>query len=428
MKILKDLPELIENQIISEETAERIRLYFRAKEKPSANRMFIVFGVLGAILVGLGIILILAHNWDELSMVTKTVLAFLPLVIGQVLCAYTLLRMNESISWRESSAVFLTLSVGACISLISQIYNIPGNISSFMLTWVLLTIPIVYLMKSSITSLLYIIGITYYACETNYFHYPQTENYNYWLLLLLVLPHYYLLFKKKPNSNFTSFHNWLLPLSLCIVLGTLAVEMGNLMFISYMSLFGMFYLIGNSILFTDKKKINNGYKLLGIAGSLILLLILSFDSLWENIRDDNYLMENIIISPEFWTIILITGIAIVLLFFQLKNKSLSEIKPFDFVFIVFLLTYLFSSTSILAVIMINLILLTIGIITIKEGTTKDHLGILNFGLLIITILVICRFFDTDISFVTRGILFILVGFGFFATNYYMIKRRKSNEQ
>jgi hypothetical protein len=78
--------------------------------------------------------------------------------------------------------------------------------------------------------------------------------------------------------------------------------------------------------------------------------------------------------------------------------------------------------------MINLILLTIGIITIKEGTTKDHLGILNFGLLIITILVICRFFDTDISFVTRGILFILVGFGFFATNYYMIKRRKSNEQ
>jgi uncharacterized membrane protein len=30
-------------------------------------------------------------------------------------------------SWREASAVFLVFAIGACISLISQIYNIPGH-------------------------------------------------------------------------------------------------------------------------------------------------------------------------------------------------------------------------------------------------------------------------------------------------------------
>ena len=33
----------------------------------------------------------------------------------------------------------------------------------------------------------------------------------------------------------------------------------------------------------------------------------------------------------------------------------------------------------------------------------------NYGLIIITALVICRFFDTDLSFVLRGLLFISVG-------------------
>jgi hypothetical protein len=45
-------------------------------------------------------------------------------------------------------------------------------------------------------------------------------------------------------------------------------------------------------------------------------------------------------------------------------------------------------------------------------------------LLIITALIACRFFDTDFSFVVRGLVFIGVGVGFFATNYYMIKKRK----
>jgi len=40
------------------------------------------------------------------------------------------------------------------------------------------------------------------------------------------------------------------------------------------------------------------------------------------------------------------------------------------------------------------------------------------------LLIICRFFDTNLSFVLRGLLFVLVGLGFFAMNYWMIRKRK----
>ena len=148
MSILKDLQNLVEADIITEDIADDIRKFYQNKSSPPSNRLFIVFGILGAILVGLGIILIIAHNWNELSRFTKTCFAFLPLLIGQILCGYTLLKKRDSIAWREGSSVFLFFSVGASISLVSQIYNIPGDLSSFLLTWMLVCLPIVYIMRS----------------------------------------------------------------------------------------------------------------------------------------------------------------------------------------------------------------------------------------------------------------------------------------
>jgi hypothetical protein len=96
-------------------------------------------------------------------------------------------------------------------------------------------------------------------------------------------------------------------------------------------------------------------------------------------------------------------------------------------FILFFLTFLTGLVSSFAVVLINIIVFAIGILTIREGVKQGHLGILNYGLFIITALIICRFFDTDLSFVFRGILFMSVGIGFFALNYYMLKTRKANE-
>lgn len=421
MSILKDIPELVKAGIITEETALRISDYYSSKKGPTTNKLFTVFGVLGAILVGLGVILIIAHNWDELSRATKVFFAFLPLLIGQGMCAFTLLKKSYSKAWIESSSAFLFFACGACISLISQIYHIQGDLSSFLLTWMVLCLPIIYLMKSSIASLLYLVGITVYTYDSGYWGYPREESYLYWALLIAALPHYYSLYKKSPESNFMTLHNWFIPLSIVICLGTVAYRAEELMFVSYMSLFGLLYLIGNEPFFIKQKARNNGFRFLGSLGTIVLLLALSFDWFWKELNGWYFKVEGILTAPEFAALAILSLLAFVILIKHFKQKKL---KPTSLMFMLFILIFIIGNFSSASVVFINLCVLSIGVLTIWDGAKQDHLGILNYGLLIIAALVTCRFFDEELSFVVRGLMFVLVGVGFFVTNYSMLKKRK----
>ncbi|MCU4166167.1 DUF2157 domain-containing protein [Carboxylicivirga caseinilyticus] len=427
MGILKEIPELLQEGVITDETAKRIQDYYKSKKSSSTNKLFIVFGVLGAILVGLGLILIIAHNWDELSRMTKTIFAFLPLIIGQYLSGWVILKKRDSIAWRESVSAFLFFAVGASISLVSQIYNIPGNLSSFLLTWMLLCIPLIYLMKSSVASLLCLAGITYYAAETSYWTYPSSDSYMYWVSLLLIMPHYYHLYRKKPTSNFMVFHNWIIPLSLVIILGTLAEKFDELMYIAYIVLFGIFSLIGDREFISKQRLLSNGYSVMGSLGSIIILLMLSFNWFWDHLRTTEVLMNELVRSNEFLSIIVLIALALVMLFYRKRELTIENMNPFSFIFLLLIPTYIIGLNSSVAIILINLFVLGLGILIILQGAQKNHFGILNYGLLIITALVVCRFFDSDLSFVLRGVLFVIVGVGFFASNYVMLKKRKSNE-
>ena len=76
------LPELVMSGIISKETSLEISDYLAKKPETQSNRLFTIFGILGALLVGLGVILIIAHNWDVLGRQAKTTISFLPLISG----------------------------------------------------------------------------------------------------------------------------------------------------------------------------------------------------------------------------------------------------------------------------------------------------------------------------------------------------------
>ena len=243
-------------------------------------------------------------------------------------------------------------------------------------------------------------------------------------MLLLALPYYYYLFKHKSESNFYTVHNWFIPLSVIITLGTLATDMEELMFVGYMSLFGFLYLIGNIPPLREHKIRNNGYIVLGSLGTVVLLLFLSFDWFWEELRRKDFSMEHWMSSPEFIASVIITLIALILLVYQKMKQSPIVIKPAETVFILFVGIFLVGFSSPYVTLWINLLILAIGIMTIREGAKENHFGILNYGLLIVSALIICRFFDTDINFVLKGLLFVAVGFGFFFANYWMSNKRK----
>lgn len=424
MSIRKDLSQLQQAGIINDETASRIDAWYQSNDQYSSNKLFIVFGILGAVLCGLGVILILTYNWDQLSRFSKTVVAFSPMFIGQILCAYTLWKRSDSTTWREATSTFLYLSIGACLALVSQIYNIPGKTASFLLVWTLLGLPIIYVMSSAMASLMYIGGITWYTCQTGYFDYPVLENWYYWLLLLGCIPFYIKLIRTVPQSNFTIYHHWLIPLSMTIVLGTIANDHEFIMFIAYMSMFGLFYLIGDLPRFESDKLLFNGFKCIGGLGLIVLLLVTSFNWFWKEVRDGEWMKENLLTSSEVVLSAIFTLAAISIFIISSRKKSLKETDPFSLVFILFIIIFIIGRFHPVSVLLINILLLSLGILTIRRGSKEVHLGILNLGLLIITALIVCRFFDSSLGLIVKGLLFVLVGIGFFMANYWLIRKKK----
>jgi hypothetical protein len=73
----------------------------------------------------------------------------------------------------------------------------------------------------------------------------------------------------------------------------------------------------------------------------------------------------------------------------------------------------------------NVWLLSFGILTVFEGVRTQTLGRANLGLVSLGALIVARFFDTDMSFLGRGLIFIAFGIACFGVNVWMIRRARS---
>ncbi len=428
MSLLKDLPELVSAGIISSDTSQQISDYYKRKQVTSPNRVLLIFGILGALLVGTGVMFIVANQWEELPLSIQTMCAFLVLLVPQFLCGYVLLKMPQKIVWRESTALILFFAVGASISLVSQIYHINGEMGSFMLTWMLLTVPLIYIMDSSAVSLAYLFGIMVYAPAARFnLSYPF-EDYIYWLLLLIPMPRYFLLYKKAPDQILTYIHHWMIPFVLTMTLGYLSHELKILMYPAYIIMFGIFYMTGNSTRFRKKPLIANGYLLFGFIGTVILLLIMSFKSTWKDMAASNFQISHLLVAPEFIASLILFVWASLLIYQRYLHTRMIKWNLTNIVFMLFLVVFIVGTqdTS-LAVILDNLLVFALGIVMLRAGTKQSRLGVINTGMLVIALLVVCRSFDTDLTFVVKGILFVLVGIGFFVANWLMIKKTTKNE-
>lgn len=413
MGLVKELPELVENNVISAETAKAIENYYATK-KGTSNQL-LIFGALGAILTGLGIILIFASNWDDFSITVKTVLALLPLVLAQAATAYAVFK-NKSRMWKEVSGLLLFFAVGASIALVSQIYNIPGEEASYILTWVILCFPLMYILKSDALAFLHLGFITFYAVVTGYFN-PDSP----WMYLVLLggmVPYYITQLKQGPESYSASIFNSLIPLSLLIALGAFISGADEFGFVIYVTFLSLLYNIGLMPYFKKYTYGWNGYMNVGRVGIAVLLLATSFRWFWREAVEHP--------APGWYFVLLCVVFFGAALYFAYKSsKGKYRFDIYQSIIIIFPIIYLIGMRhDYVASVLNNLLVLGLGVLAIKEGSERIDFSMLNFGLLIISGLIIARFFDTNMSFAVRGILFIAVGAGFFAANYFVGKKKK----
>jgi uncharacterized membrane protein len=432
--LLAELPELVASGVLSPEAAEVLERHYTGRFPEEPRRTgFILSAILGSLLIGAGIILLVAHNWDFLSRQIRCGIAFAPLVLSQALSIFVLRRRNESAPWRESAAILNVAAIGTAIALVSQTYQIQGDFARFILVWMLLALPVVYLLQTSIGLTAYFLGaMVWVLCSKNGDFFGTKPNDLWvWLLLFLGLPFFLRMLRQNRKGYGTLLAATALALAAAFALGQ-TNEIGARSFwrCSFAAFWTVLYLVGIGFFKDGRPRRAHPFVLIGWMGILSLTIFLSFQDTWRA-----HLWQSAVDSvPRHYPDALAAGIQIAWVLgalllgawvFWKEHSARLNLAPAAFAPIVLVAWGLAKRTKnpMAPSLLLNFFGLALGIFTLVRGVRAGRIYEANLGMLIIAALAVARFFDNEFEFVLRGIAFIGIGLGFLVTNLVVFKRR-----
>lgn len=431
--LLAELPELVANGLLSADVAEALRQHYAAESPTEPRRIgFVLSAILGSLLVGAGIILLVAHNWDFLSRPVRCAIAFAPLVLSQALALFVLLRRNASAPWRECAAILNVAAIGTAIALVSQTYQIQGDFARFILVWMLLALPVVYLFRTSVGLAIYFVGATVWvlSSKSNALLRPWPDDLWVWVLLALGIPAFVARLRENRDGYGTLLCLTALALAAAVSLGQ-TDEIGAQSFwrCSFAGFWAVVYLVG-AVSFREWRPTRpHPFVAAGWIGILSLAIFLSFQDAWRNRQWQNA----VDLIPRHYPDLLAAGIQIgwvlaAILFAAyavLKDRSRVNLAPAAFAPVAVIAWAIAKRTGnpLIPSLILNFFTLVLGTFTLLRGIRAGRVYEANLGMLVIAVLAIARFFDSDFEFVVRGIAFIAIGLGFFVTNLVVFKRR-----
>ena len=154
MKISKkELEKLNKEGLITSQQVENIISYYQ--NNSDNNKLWKRLFIIAALLIALGIILIIGANWATIPNFIKIAVDFI-LFLALVYADYYFIINNK----KNLSEVFLVISffmVAGTIGLIAQVYNLDGGWLSFARFWMFLAIPFVFLSKTFLINILWLL-------------------------------------------------------------------------------------------------------------------------------------------------------------------------------------------------------------------------------------------------------------------------------
>ncbi len=444
---LKDFTIKIEQkELISQETAIRIRRFIGSIEDSTTIELFMIIGgIMGALFCSAGIFSLIGHNWDEYPKYIRGMFSVAPALVGLYFYYRALFHHPNSRTWIETSSVFLMLMMGASIALVSQTYQLDGDFNKFIKVWALLTLPLFYFARASGIALLYLGLIVVLAINISFtgpFGLPQigeSDNvYWYWLLLLAFAPHYFLVLNKKSASQSIRIVYLSYSFYLSFMLALLFTIDGNY-FLWIVTVNIGFYLFGKRFMGENKSTLARPFQWMSQFWVVILLLLISNkDSLRLVFSNDSFVnlfkeepinpySEFNLIQPSddklfYFILVMFIMAAIYFGYFYLrkhfKDVSMLFIMTPAFVFLAMLL-HEYMLAHWMVVMMVNAYILFLGFSAMMVGSENENIGQLIGGFLVVALLLWIRYFDTDWNFIMKGLMFIGIGGLFFLINLMM---------
>ena len=433
--------------IIDAATCELIQKRYASDARAVSWRQIILCSI-GALLIGLGVIALLAANWDELSRETRAVFSLLPLALCVGVYLLGLRKGWRSQGFLEPLGIFWGISIGAGLALIAQTYNVSGDEETFTLMWTLLLLPTLYATRSLSVGLGYFIGLLIWA-DMAY----QVPDLMYWPFACLAIPFIASLRKESPGGFRSGIMTWGAALCSTVAVGLTLGHIPGLWMVIYSGAFASFLLCG--ILYEPKNTSiwQTPMRTLGGCGLTVVLYLLTFQWPWKEIAkhcanhpaDQSFWMYFI----DYTIAVIVLGLSAFLLFTVNRRKPDSRGREISFItrrmlwgiapFIV-AIAYIIAIAHSAAsenpnsgnnvgafTLLMTTYLGVLGLMALGKGISRRQLLYVNGGVVILIGIILGKFFSSEFSFTAKGIAFIVCGCLFFIINILATRRMKRTE-
>ncbi len=419
----KQLPELRQKEIIDAQSERRLVEHYQldsvADKTTSGSLISIILAAFGGLLVGGGIILIFAHNWEQFGRGMRVVLAFMPLLLSQALAVYCIFARKNSPAWCETAGAFLFCCIPASISIIGQTYHISDDTQSFFTWWFVLALPFVYWLRAHLMALMMVVLGA--SLMINY----QSP---YWLCLFALAPYYALELHKGSGRRSLQF-GWVFALAFAIATPFVIFDQSivQFSFLSMASGAAVMYLGGarlEPIAVFRLKPFTN----IGAVAMCVNALILTYDDVWRELLSHDVIGHAEVVTSAWHSLafewfLVAAALSLLALAIQRNDRRVLPLGSVVAVLtVVIALPDGFVNPTLMALLM-NAIVVGIGIWFVYMGISGDSTSQLNLGLLLLMALLSSRFFDQDLTFIARGIAFIAMGITLIGMNVWQARRR-----
>ncbi|NCB71793.1 MAG: DUF2157 domain-containing protein [Clostridia bacterium] len=409
----------VDKNLISSDQKLAIEGFYGDMPSEKTEILPVVLAVIGSALVGLGIILLLARNWSEFSRPLRLVISVMPFIAGMT--AAFIIVIKDRPKWtHEAVGVFIPISVIAGLGLIGQTYHSVQPAQSIFLVSALISLPFVYLLDSSIAAIIYIFlsAIFVIASPVEYMYVSLAKAI---AMILLIIPYSSLLDREKRKFE----GSWI---------NTFAVIYGFACMISSTNQSSYFPegllvygLIIAGIFILRSERFSFPYAL-----SLLLIFaaffILTFNFRWRYNFADSYDTQSMLV------LLFLVASCAAIFYMNLRIGNAEFVRYAAFLVIPFVsIIYSTMAYSInienAVVWSFNLAFFAVAVSIFVNGSrlllrSDASITRANMGLILILAIISKWFFDIDISFLARGILFICLGAAFLIFNYVFSRKKK----
>lgn len=409
--------------LVDEALAQRILARYPAGAERNWGR--IVFSAIGAVLVGLGVILFFAYNWQELPKAAKLALAIGALAAAHGSAMALARRANASVGLVEGLHVLGTMLFGAGIWLVAQIYHIDEHYPNAFLVWSLGALALAWAMPSVVQALLALFLVTFWA-GVELFDFRVPVHSAPVLVVLGVLPLAW--WRRSPALLFCA----LAVLYLVTAFAAGAID-GKVLLPLLYTMGAAALIAGVAAATTTFPEAGGPLRSLGLLVILGCSYLLSFRDLAGLLRKVDFSKPGIAIYLG------AAGAALALALFLLARGRLAQLDAYrrwQLGLVGVGLLIVLASMFLLAkgggwpvVLSFNVIVLGLAVLLILEGSEHLRPKLVGAGCLLFAMVVIGRYADLFTSLLVRAAVFVALGAAlFYVGNFYARRRRAQGVQ